>query len=585
MHLLPTLGLSLSLLTAIDALVIRRNDQPVCRQDQPYEVYYGVDGKTHDDKSKILTEQGYRPISLSLSGPADSAAYAAVWAQQNGTTFQTIHDADASTYEAWVQEWREKGYASTHVAATGAAESAVFAGVMEKTDVGQWFQSCDLDTPWAFMNTTGDVTTITKGFQMFGSPGARRYCRLYHENFDNQLQTIFEATDAWKPDFEQTFRSEVSKRLWRPENLFVSDDGIITPSFVNTAVGTWAALDGLTETELTAEMASQKNEGRMPISLQGAGSGKDARYNVVFAQTHIPRARQWTTTGAISGFVDDVTAQADMDEIFRSWMKRNGVRQAQFAMAINGTILGERGYTWAEPNIHVVQPDDVFLLASVSKLFSYASISHLIDEGFLNTTTAVYPFLGYEHADPRGVNITVQSLIEHTGGDDREISGDIAFNFREVAFSMPTNGTVPATLRDVIEYKIQRPLDNDPNTWAAYSNYGTMVMSYLVENITETPYMDFLREKILNGLDVRLYETDGEAHDNDKIIAESRMTGYDPRQPQNYDDKVPAVYGGDGAIKEETAGAFSLAASASTIARFIGNHCESPAVPKFFHAG
>jgi CubicO group peptidase (beta-lactamase class C family) len=576
MRLVTALGASLSLLSAAEGLVIARNDQPVCRQDKPYEVYYNVDAKTHSDKSRTLTQQGYRPVSLSLSGPSDSTAYAAVWAQQNGTAFQTIFDVDQKTYDAWVDEWRGKGYVSTHVAATGAAGSAVFAGVMEQFDAGRWFQECGLAAPWDMLNTTAGVPILSKGFQMYGEKGARQYCLLYHENFDNQLQTVFEASDSWVPDYERTVRAETAKRFWRSENLWVSDDGILVPTFANTAVGTWAALDGITEDELAAEITSHKADGRVPISLQAAGSGKDAKYSVIFAQTHIPRPRKWTTTGTISGFVDNAKAEAELDEIFRTWMKKNGVRQAQFAMAINGTEISSRGYTWAESDRAIVQPDDRFLLASVSKMFSYASISRLLDEGKLNLTTAVYPFLGYEHSDPRGANITVKNLLEHTGGDDREKRGDIAFMFRDVAYDMPTNGSVPATLRDVIEYMIKRPLDFTPEEFAypAYSNYGTMVMSYLVENIPGVPYMDYLRDEILDGLDVRLYETAGEAHVNDNIVAESKLTGLNPVDPKS-SDNVPAVYGGDGSIKEETAGAFSLAASASSIARFIGKHCES----------
>lgn len=583
MRLVSALGASLSLIYAAEALVIARNDQPVCRQDKPYEVYYNVDGKTHGDNARTLKEQGYRPVSLSVSGPSDSAAYAAVWAQQNGTAFQTIFDVDKTTYDAWVEEWRGKGYVSTHVAATGAVDSAVFAGVMEQVDAGRWFQECGLATPWDMLNATAGVPTLTKGFQMYGDEDARQYCVLYHENIDNQHQTVFEATDGWAPDYEQTVRVETSKRFWRPENLWVSDHGLLVPTFTDTSIGTWAILDGLTEEQLAVEIASHKADGRVPISLQASGSGKDAQYAVIFAQTHIPRTRRWNTVGSISGFVDNDAAQTAIDDIFRAWMKKNGVRQAQFAMAINGTAIGERAYTWAEPDRAVVQPDDRFLLASISKLFSYASISRLIDDGRLNLTTAVYPFLGYEHADPRGDKITVQNLIEHTGGDDREIRGDIAFMFRDVAYSLPTNGSVPATLRDVIEYMIQRPLDFDPtdNPYGAYSNYGTMVMSYLVENITGVPYMDFLRDEILDGLDVQLYETAGEAHVNDRIVSESKFTGLDARDPKSYEN-VPSVYGGDGAIKEETAGAFSLAASASTIARFIGKHCES-AFPGPFH--
>lgn len=75
----------------------------------------------------------------------------------------------------------------------------------------------------------------------------------------------------------------------------------------------------------------------------------------------------------------------------------------------------------------------------------------------------------------------------------------------------------------------------------------------------------------MDGLDVQLYETAAKKHADERIVQESKFTGYDPTAPETT-RLVPGPYGGDGAIKEECASSFSLAASASTIARFIGKH-------------
>lgn len=218
----------------------------------------------------------------------------------------------------------------------------------------------------------------------------------------------------------------------------------------------------------------------------------------------------------------------------------------------------------------MVEPDDVFLLASVSKMFVYAAMTTLLETGKLDTSTLVYPMLGYHPVDARANNITVQHLLDHTAGYDREKTNDVAFSFRAVALSL-FNGTRPATLRDIIEYQVAQPLDFTPGTDEAYSNYGTMLLSYLVTNVTGMPYLEYLREYVLDGLDVRLYETAAEKHANDRIAQESRLTGKGPTAPWKT-RLVPGPHGGDGAIKEECMGAFSLSASASTIARFIGRH-------------
>ncbi|KAK1633538.1 pectate lyase-domain-containing protein [Colletotrichum phormii] len=477
------------------------------------QTYFNLDGSAHDDKVKSLIGEGYRLISLSNYGTAPDAKYAVVWL-------------------------------------------------------------CGLNNPYAFDNATNGIDMVVKDFNMCGSPSDRLYCVLGHENVGNQMSTIFYSSGNYTIDYPKIYESETAKRFWRPSRLFRSDDHVVTPQFVDTSVGKWVAMNDLTTEELASQIESQKQQGLHPIDLQGGGSGQDIRFAVIFAESDVPEARKWIATGSFTGFKDNAGATTAFDAAMQTWMKKNGVRQAQLAIASNGSTIAERRYTWAESDRPIVETDDVFLLASVSKIFVHAAIFNLIEAGKLNYSTAAYPLYGYnEPADARAKDITIDHLLAHTSGYNRDTSGDPNFLFREIAMDL-LNGTRAATLRDVIEYQVARPLDFAPGTDYAYSNYGTMLLSYIVSNITATPYLDFLKANILGDLDVRLYETAAKKHAGDRIVQDSKYTGYDPREPQAY-RLVPGPYGDDGAIKEECAGAFSLAASAGTVARFIGSHAVS----------
>ncbi|TEA14214.1 Protein flp [Colletotrichum sidae] len=543
------------------------------------QTYFNVDGTTHGDKAKSLAAEGYRVLSLSAYGTAPKANYAAVWAKQDGNPFEYIYDADEATYDSWLDTWTSRGYVSTHVSATGPAGKAVFAGVMEKTNVTVWKQLCDLKTPYDYDNATNGVDMFVKDFRMYGTPSDRRYCILGHENVGNQLSTIFYSTN-YTSNYPEIYSSELAKRFWRPARLFLSDDLVITPQFVDTDVGKWLVFDGLTAAQLSSEVENQKAQGLVPIDLRAGGAtAETALFNVIFAESTTPAERKWTAAGtATTGFADNAAAQQAIDATFESWMRKNGVRQAQFAVAVNGTTIAERAYTWAESNRAVVTPEDHFLLASVSKIFVHAAVDFLVQTGKLNFSTPVYPLLGYAPADERANGITVDHLLRHSAGYDRAKSGDTAFRFREVALDM-FNGTRAATLRDVIEWQIRRPLDFDPGQGYSYSNYGTMLASYVVSNVTNTPYLDFLKQHVLGDLDVRLYETAAAKHARDRIVQESQFTGFDPTEPAAA-RLVPGPHGGDGAIKEEAAGGFSLASSAGAVARFIGSHAVAGTGPR-----
>ncbi|KAF7546562.1 hypothetical protein G7Z17_g8353 [Cylindrodendrum hubeiense] len=535
--------------------------------------YYNVKGSDHAKKAKSLSADGYQIVSLSTYGSPPDVQYAAVWTQQKGNPIEIIYNANKTTYDSWFDSWKAKGYVSTQISATGSRSKAVFAGVMERANVTNWVQVCDSVSPWSYENSTNGVDMAIKGFSMYGTPSDRRYCALGHENVGNQLSTVFYSTTQYLIDFPEVFRSETAKRLWRPSKLFMSDDHIITPQFVDTDVGRWVAKEDLTAAELAKEIKSQKQNGLSPIDLQGGGEGKDTRFAVIFAEHAIPSSRKWTAKGTVSGFSNNADAQAGMDAVMKTWMQKNGVRQAQVAVARNGSVLTERSYTWAESNRAVVKPDDIFLLASVSKMFVHAAIYNLVEAGSLNYSTTVYPLLGYNPVDTRAESITIQHLLDHTGGYDRSVSGDTAFMFRDIAIAQ-SNGTRAADLRDFIEYMVARPLDSAPGDNYAYSNYGSALLSYVVSNITNTPYMKFLEKNVLDGLNVQLYKTAAKGHANDNIVQESKFTGYDPVHPKSQ-KMVPGPYGGDGAVKEAVMGAFSLAASASTIAKFIGTHAVS----------
>ncbi|KAK1998513.1 penicillin-binding protein [Colletotrichum falcatum] len=495
-----------------------------------------------DPEEQKAAGRGYGPFCSDLITSQVLLGFTSVWVKRKGKHQRMISDVSYKTYNIWLRWWNSLGYIPTLVSATGPARSARFAAVMERD-----FKPGDL-------HLESDTSYVVKDLSTYGTPDDRRYCLVAHENGPSE--------------FSETYKAELKKPFWRPVHLFVDDDRRITPHFANNWVGKWETKINLTAAQLDAEIKSHRREGRLyPIHIDGTGTGKDARFAAIFAETDVPELRKWTVTGKEG----DRKMTKKLDSIMKTWMQLNGVRQAQVAAAKDGEILLERGYTWAESNRAIVQPDDVFLLASLSKMFTHAAIHNLIQAGKLEKTTLVYDLLDLKDPkDPRALKTTISHLLEHSTGYNRSISKDVAFEFREVAERLHDNKR-PPNLREMIEYQLTKPLDFEPGANFSYSNYGMMVLGYVVSKVTQQPYFDFLRENILEGLDVRIYETAAEKHVTDRIIQETRFVGRDAAHPASL-EKVPSVFGGDGAFKEECDATFSLAASASTIAKFIGKH-------------
>lgn len=569
--LLPTLAGFLSLTTFVVSSPTNNQHLSSSKRNATVEqnVFFNINGKEVETRIAKLKAEGYRPTSLNIHGTPTDAKYAGIWTKQDGSPYETIVGANKTIYDAWLDQWKASGYVSTQVSATGPASNAVFAGVMEQIpSVHNWTQLCGLNDPYAYLNATQDLPMVILGMSLYGTPTERQYCILGHENIDNHQQTVWYPT-TFSQDYKSIVAGETSKRFWRPAFIDSSEDKLLSSIFDDTSVGKWTVRTDLTASQLQSEIVAQRANNMYPIHISGAGS-VETQYVVIFAERVTPLERNWHAVGDITGFPDNAGVKKNLDEILQKFMKRNSVRQAQVSASINGTVVASRAYTWAESDRAIVEPSDKFLLGSVSKAFTYAAVDHLASTGVVNLTDYIYPLLGYtKPADPRSLNITIQHLLDHTGGFDRGKSPDIGFIFTTVAQSL--NQSTPATLRQLIEYVLAKPLDFEPGTNSVYSNYGTLLLGYLIANKTGETYMSYLEKNILKDLNVEMYTTPAEDHINDRVVQETKTASISALTPLSK-KRAPGVHGGDGAVKEAAVSSFALKASADTVSRFIGKH-------------
>lgn len=522
-------------------------------------------------------------ISLSVYGQPPNHRYAAVWVQRSAPSYFAIHEASGSAYQSFFDRHAQNGYVSTIVTVTGPPFAPIFAGVMEKNGVTNWYQRCGLTISQysAELNKAQANRYILKSFTEYGSPAARLYCGVWYHNdqWDRFTNFVSESYNA----YQTTFNAETTKPFWRPSYLSVSEDHEISSTFVDTDVGSWVARHGMTASSLQSEYETQKALGRYIIHLQGGGTGSDTNFAALWATQDIPTPRSWRVTGSVTGFQNNNAASSQADALMQAFMKANGVRQAQLAIGKNGNLLLQKGYSWSEATRHTTTADDVFLLASISKAFVEAAIQTLYDSNKLTSSTKVYPLLGYTNTpDPRLQKITVNHLLTHSGGLNVTKSHfDPTYSMRTIAAAQNT-GPNPATIKDVVDYMSHYTLDYEPGAGNAYSNYGYLLLSYVVEHVTGKAYYDYLSSAVLKPgkYDVRRWPTSPSAHVNDPITQESRYTGLNAAAPQSQ-TLIADIFGGDGMHKDDCYGPATLAASAKTLVAFIHSHGISVSIPSY----
>lgn len=128
------------------------------------------------------------------------------------------------------------------------------------------------------------------------------------------------------------------------------------------------------------------------------------------------------------------------DRIVARIMRVHRIPGAAVAVARDGRLVYARGFGMADRLREVpVQPDSLFRIASLSKPITAVAVLKLVEDGRLKLDARVFQDLlsGIEPhppKDPRMNEITVRDLLRHSGGFDRDRSGDIQWETFPVAY-------------------------------------------------------------------------------------------------------------------------------------------------------
>jgi CubicO group peptidase (beta-lactamase class C family) len=190
----------------------------------------------------------------------------------------------------------------------------------------------------------------------------------------------------------------------------------------------------------------------------------------------------------------------EMAALLKKWQIPGG----SLAVARDGRILLARGYGLAdrEKNIPVL-PTTVFRLASLAKPLTAVAILQLAEAGRFGLDDAVIPILGEigprpgAITDPRVHQITLRHLLQHTGGFDRDLSGDAVFMPHAAAAARRQKAPLPPSCETVLRDGLERKLDFEPGGRYAYSNIGYCILGRVIERASGLRYGDYVRRHIL----------------------------------------------------------------------------------------
>jgi CubicO group peptidase (beta-lactamase class C family) len=245
-------------------------------------------------------------------------------------------------------------------------------------------------------------------------------------------------------------------------------------------------------------------------------------------------------------------AQA-FDGEMEQFMAARKIPGGALAVVKDGRLVYSRGYGHADrENKEPVKPESLFRIASISKPFTAVAVLKLVELKKLDLDAPIVGLLGIKRMllagkepDERMGRVTVRHCLHHTGGWDRQASGDPMFRSKEIALAMDV--PAPAMPEAVISYMLGRPLDFDPGTRFVYSNFGYCLLGRLIEKASGLKYDQFVRREVLEPLRISKMRL-GASLAGERVDGEVKY--YTPTEQQvpsvlaRHPGKVPLAYGG-----------------------------------------
>lgn len=294
---------------------------------------------------------------------------------------------------------------------------------------------------------------------------------------------------------ENMIVSEIKVRASRSRQLFECEFQ------KNTDNIPWLILLNISETELQTQQADLLTKNYFPVIERSVTFQDKKLYTVVWQKKQEDRPLV-IPAGPVpeSGLKDE--RLNPFDELMSTFIKQNNVAGATLAVAKNGRLVYARGFGYSDINKQeVMQPDSVMRIASISKPITAVATLMLIEEGKLSLDTPVLPVLKTKSfqlsrtGDQRWADITVRHLLQHSGGWDRDISPDPMFQI--VNITRKEDLKRAARRKDILRYQLSQPLDFAPGERYAYSNFGYSVLAQVLEAVTDMPYEDFIKQRVL----------------------------------------------------------------------------------------
>jgi len=194
------------------------------------------------------------------------------------------------------------------------------------------------------------------------------------------------------------------------------------------------------------------------------------------------------------------------DDAMQDYMDDHDITAGVLGVMAEGRVVYLRGFGHKYNGTTALPENALFRLASCSKPITAAAVRRLIASNAIGLNDDVFdvgqaggglldvdpfPNLG----DNRYDDVTVDHLLHHEGGWNRDTAGDHTYREREIAEDMGV-GSPPGRV-NTLRWILGQPLQFAPGTGTEYSNIGMLSLGLVVEQESGQSLVDYVRQNVL----------------------------------------------------------------------------------------
>jgi CubicO group peptidase (beta-lactamase class C family) len=173
-----------------------------------------------------------------------------------------------------------------------------------------------------------------------------------------------------------------------------------------------------------------------------------------------------------------------LDGIFKSQMKEHHIAGATFSLYSADTLTLTRSWGYSHVDEKRMADEETgFMVGSISKLFIWVAAMQLVEQGKLDLDQPINNYLTGFRLPESYKPVTMKHLMTHTPG------------FEDHMHLFSKDHTLLPELETYLVENLPAQI-YDPGTTPAYSNYGAALAAYVVEQISDVNFNDYVDDNI-----------------------------------------------------------------------------------------